>query len=101
MNTTVLRRSVLFVGGAVVLVYLVRRAGAETLAGYLQNIGTPFELWLTGVSELADRQQTPTEFLRSATRALLSLPWFTNCCRHWQGHFQPHCRGLGSAICQL
>ncbi|MFQ5659989.1 MAG: sensor histidine kinase [Gammaproteobacteria bacterium] len=41
----------------------------------LLNIGTPFERWLTNLSELARQQQTPSEFLEAAFDELVSLPW--------------------------
>ena len=44
MKATVLKRLLLFVGGAVVLVYLVRTAGAGSVAGYLQNLGVGIAL---------------------------------------------------------
>ena len=39
MRATVVRRALLFGGGAVVLWYLVRQTGAGAVAGYLQNLG--------------------------------------------------------------
>ncbi len=43
----------------------------------LLNIGTPFEYWLQELAALAEQQQTPDEFLRAATQALVDLPWVT------------------------
>ncbi len=43
----------------------------------LLNIGTPFEYWLQELAVLAAQQQTPDEFLRAATQALVDLPWVT------------------------
>lgn len=42
---------------------------------YLQNVGTPFELWLGRLAELAHGHQTPEEFLDSAMAQLVELPW--------------------------
>ena len=42
---------------------------------YLQNIGTPFELWLKRLADLAVRLQTPEAFLESAVERLTELPW--------------------------
>ena len=42
---------------------------------YLQNVGTPFELWLGRLAELAQGRQTPEEFLDSAMARLQELPW--------------------------
>ncbi len=39
MRATVLKRAALFVAGAVVFGYLLRRAGAGSVAGYLDNLG--------------------------------------------------------------
>jgi len=41
----------------------------------LLNIGTPFELWLTNLSEQRQAQQSPADFLDTAMRELVSLPW--------------------------
>lgn len=41
----------------------------------LLNIGTPFETWLSDLSSLSQRQQTPIEFLEAALEDLLALPW--------------------------
>lgn len=42
---------------------------------YLQNIGTPFELWLAQLARLAGGKQTPDQFLQSAVAQLMELPW--------------------------
>lgn len=41
----------------------------------LLNIGTPFEKWLSNLSQLSQQQQTPTEFLKAALNELMELPW--------------------------
>lgn len=41
----------------------------------LLNIGTPFEKWLSNLSQLYQQQQTPDEFLKAALDELLALPW--------------------------
>ena len=43
----------------------------------LLNIGTPFEAWLSNLSNLSLQQQTPIEFLEAAMVDLTSLPWIT------------------------
>ena len=43
----------------------------------LLNIGTPFEQWLTELSELADQRQTPHDFLNSAIHELVRVHWIT------------------------
>ena len=42
---------------------------------YLQNIGTPFELWLGRLANLALVKQTPDSFLESAIAQLAELAW--------------------------
>ena len=51
MSATVLKRVALFVGGAVVLAYLVQRAGAGTIGEYLDNLGAAIVIpvFLVGV----------------------------------------------------
>jgi signal transduction histidine kinase len=44
---------------------------------YLQNIGTPFEVWLGRLADLALGKQTPGAFLESAIAQLAELPWVT------------------------
>lgn len=41
----------------------------------LLNIGTPFEQWLSGLSDLSQRQDDPDSFLEMAIEDLVSLPW--------------------------
>jgi len=41
----------------------------------LLNIGTPFEQWLAKLSEQRQLQQSPADFLDTAMRELVSLPW--------------------------
>ncbi len=41
----------------------------------LLNIGTPFEQWLTNLSDQKQSQQSPADFLDTAMRELVSLPW--------------------------
>ena len=55
---------------------------------YLQNIGTPFELWLGRLAELALGQQTPDAFLESALAQLAELPWVAGAA--WTS---PECQG--------
>ncbi|MEM7252978.1 MAG: hypothetical protein AAF493_16300 [Pseudomonadota bacterium] len=42
---------------------------------YLLNIGTPFEVWLQDLADLARERQGPTEFLRGALLRYIELPW--------------------------
>jgi len=41
----------------------------------LLNIGTPFEQWLSGLSDLSGKQDDPDAFLEMAMDDLVSLPW--------------------------
>ena len=42
---------------------------------YLQNIGTPFEVWLARLADLSRAEQTSDDFLGSAIAQLAQLPW--------------------------
>jgi signal transduction histidine kinase len=42
---------------------------------YLQNIGTPFEVWLASLANLARREQSSDAFLACAMAQLTELPW--------------------------
>ena len=42
---------------------------------YLQNIGTPFEVWLARLTDLSRVVQTSDAFLESAIAQLAELPW--------------------------
>lgn len=44
-------------------------------ARYLLNVGTPFEQWLTGLSQVARQYETPNEFAEAAMGRLEQLPW--------------------------
>jgi len=41
----------------------------------LLNIGTPFEQWLANLSKQKQLQQSPADFLDTAMKELVSLPW--------------------------
>ena len=41
----------------------------------LLNIGTPFEKWLSNLSQVYEQQLTPMEFLKAALNELMELPW--------------------------
>lgn len=42
---------------------------------YVQNVGTPFELWLDDLQQAARESRTPEQFLEVALIRLLSLRW--------------------------
>ena len=49
----------------------------------LLNIGTPFEQWLAKLSMQKQLQQSPADFLDTAMRELVSLPWIAGAT--WSG----------------
>ena len=49
---------------------------------YFLNIGTPFELWLNKLSQLALKENSPASFLEIATAHLAALPWLSGV--RWQ-----------------
>lgn len=55
---------------------------------YLQNIGTPFEVWLARLADLAEGNQNPDVFLEQALAQLTELPWVAGAewrCGEYQG----------------
>ena len=44
---------------------------------YLLNVGTPFESWLTQLTEAAQREPDPAAYLRRAVALLAELPWLS------------------------
>ena len=42
---------------------------------YLLNIGTPFERWLGRLAEASEKRETAAQFLDSAMRQFVDLPW--------------------------
>lgn len=44
---------------------------------YLLTIGTPLEIWLERLAEVAQQEQNPEDFLARATEYLLEMPWIT------------------------
>lgn len=47
----------------------------QVWARYVQNIGTPFERWVSGLAETADRESGPRAFLEAAMRQVSDLEW--------------------------
>ena len=43
----------------------------------LLNIGTPFEQWLTDLTDLKNKHQSANDFLDAAIKKLVSLPWIS------------------------
>lgn len=53
-------------------------SGFQTIfSRYFLNIGTPFELWVKQLAEVAQREESPEYFLEIATRNLADLPWLS------------------------
>jgi len=48
---------------------------SQLWSSYVLNMGTPFEEWLTGLSQLAQQHATPDEFLETALVQFGELPW--------------------------
>lgn len=48
---------------------------AQLWSRYVLNVGTPFERWLTGLSAVAQRHETPEGFLEAAMAQFSELPW--------------------------
>ena len=58
------------------------------MSRYLMSLGLPFERWVKGLADLAEREQEPSRFLSLALRAMHELPWIAGL--EWQS---PHSSG--------
>jgi signal transduction histidine kinase len=45
------------------------------LSRYLMSLGLPFERWVKGLADLAEREREPRRFLTLALRDMCELPW--------------------------
>ncbi len=45
------------------------------LSRYLMSLGLPFERWVQGLADLAERESEPQRFLAQALQSMLDLPW--------------------------
>ena len=45
------------------------------LSRYLMSLGLPFERWVKGLADLAEREREPARFLALALRDMCELPW--------------------------
>ena len=45
------------------------------LSRYLMSLGLPFERWVKGLADLAEREREPARFLSLALRDMCELPW--------------------------
>lgn len=63
---------------------------------YLLNVGTPFESWLTRLTETAQREPDAASYLRHAINLLADMPWLSGLSWHspdgtgQQGEFSGH-----------
>jgi signal transduction histidine kinase len=44
-------------------------------SGYLLSVGMPFEMWMRGIAELAERESDSQRFLERAFEDIAALPW--------------------------
>ena len=58
------------------------------MSRYLMSLGLPFERWIKGLADLAEREREPARFLALALHNLCELPWVAGLA--WQA---PHGRG--------
>lgn len=49
---------------------------------YLMSLGLPFERWVQGLADLAERESQPPKFLTLAVQHICELPWITGV--QWQ-----------------
>ena len=45
------------------------------LSRYLMSLGLPFERWIKGLADLAEREREPSKFLSLALQNMCELPW--------------------------
>ena len=72
-------------GGALVLVTLSwlwnPHSGfmgiGHVMSRYLMSLGLPFERWVKGLADLAEREREPARFLAFALQDMCELPWVT------------------------
>ncbi|MBI4191563.1 MAG: HAMP domain-containing histidine kinase [Betaproteobacteria bacterium] len=58
------------------------------LSRYLMSLGLPFERWVKGLADLAEREREPSRFLSLALHNMCELPWVAGLA--WQA---PHSSG--------
>lgn len=47
----------------------------HVMSRYLMSLGLPFERWVKGLADLAEREREPERFLQLALHELCALPW--------------------------
>jgi signal transduction histidine kinase len=60
------------------------------LSRYLMSLGLPFEQWVKGLADLAEREREPARFLSLALHDMCELPWVAGVAwqaRHSSGEF--------------
>jgi len=73
------------------------------LSRYLMSLGLPFERWVKGVADLAEREHEPTRFLVSALHDMRELPWIAGVeweAAHGSGEIGVHSRFRTTCIFQ-
>jgi hypothetical protein len=58
------------------------------MSRYLMSLGLPFERWVKGLADLAEREREPSRFLSLALQDMAELPWVAGL--SWQA---PHSNG--------
>jgi len=48
----------------------------HVMSRYLMSLGLPFERWVKGLADLAEREREPARFLAFALHDICELPWF-------------------------
>ena len=54
----------------------------QLLSRYLLSVGLPFEQWIKNIAELAEHQSTPQNFIYSAMKEVVALPWVSGLSWH-------------------
>ena len=49
----------------------------HVMSRYLMSLGLPFERWVKGLADLAEREREPARFLAFALQDICELPWVT------------------------
>jgi signal transduction histidine kinase len=49
----------------------------HVMSRYLMSLGLPFERWVKGLADLAEREREPERFLQLALQELCALPWIS------------------------
>ena len=75
----------------------------HVMSRYLMSLGLPFERWVKGLADLAEREREPARFLASALHDISELPWLAGVAwqaQHSSGEFGAHSRFQGQCSYQ-